>query len=469
MLKKSVFLIFFLVVVSGAILFIQWVGYEKTSKAFHEAKVDQEIHIEHNEAGLFVKHTFTGLEAGEPLSVVMPATALKASCEKKEGKCSFRGQSASIVPTGETLSIVYSMKMPSFRIAFVLSDWSVKLREAKAEHTIIHFTEKKTREGMWFSSLSSPKVKKLDLIDYYLFQGKGQPGALYWQLKPLNYLETKGNLVVYGESESGLDRRQLDLIGEALVDRAAIIFTDKHPSYLSDRLMIVKDNRQLSGLTETFIKEEVLRDYRFKEGEEWLTYLIVSYKLGRPTGSEKLKTMYNRLNEQLTAEERNEWKQLLFRLTKEPITAEQLDRTLSKLKGLDTDFFAENKNENRRFHPLVFYEARSIIVNGNETKIQAAIQDGQLFFPFSETLQALGYEVKKLTDGKSLLVRREYDTYRFYPDQNRFILNEERYGLYENALQIYDGRLYISQKWLQKIFLVAIQSEKKIDVQDLEL
>ncbi|HEY9576375.1 MAG TPA: stalk domain-containing protein, partial [Pseudobacillus sp.] len=232
---------------------------------------------------------------------------------------------------------------------------------------------------------------------------------------------------------------------------------------------IVKDNRQLNGLTEAFIKEEVLRDYRFKEGEEWFTYLIVSYKLGRPTGPEKLKTMYNRLNEQLTAEERNEWKQLLFRLTKEPITAEQLDRTLSTVKGLDTDFFAENKNENRLFHPLFFYEDRSILVNGNATKIQAVNQDGQLFFPFSETLQSLGYEVKKLTDGKSLLVRREYNTYRFYPDQNRFILNEEKYGLYENALQIYEGRLYLSQKWLQKIFLVTVQSERNINVQDLEL
>ncbi|KMY53517.1 hypothetical protein AC623_05560 [Bacillus sp. FJAT-27231] len=469
MLKKSVFFIFFLIVVCGAILLIQWIGYEKASKASREIKVDQEVHIEHSEAGLFVKHTFTGLEAEEPLSVIMPAAALQASCDKNEGTCSFRGQSVSIVPSGETMSIMYSIKMPSFQTAFVLSDWAIKIKEATVEHTIIHFTEKKIRKGMWFSSLGPPKVKKLDLIDYYLFQGKGQPGSLYWQLKPLTQLESKEKLDVYGESKNVINDQQLELLREALTDRTAIIFTAEYPAFVSDRLVVVKNNEQLSRLTERFVTEVVLDGYRFQEGEEWLGQLIVSYKLGRPTGSEKIKMMYNRLNEQLNERERTEWKQLLVGLIKESITAEQLDRKLSAVKGLDTNFFVSNKNENDPFQPLVFYESRQVIINGKKTEIRPVSQNGQLFFPFNETLQALGYEVKKVTDGNSLLVRREYNTYYFYPLQNRFILNDERYGLYEKALQTYNGQLYMNQKWLQKIFLVAVQSEKTINVLDLDL
>ncbi|MFL0363079.1 stalk domain-containing protein [Pseudobacillus sp. 179-B 2D1 NHS] len=468
MLKKSVLFIFFLIVISGTVLLIQWIGYEKTSMASQEARVDQEIHVEHKEAGLFVKHTFTRLKAEEPLSIIMPPNALKASYNKKEGKCSFRGQSANIIPAGETFSITYSVKLPSFGTTLLLSDWSIKLKEANAENTIIHFTEEQMREGMWFSGLGSSKMKKLDLIDYYLFQGKGQPGALYWQLKPLKQWKNE-KLVVYGESESGLDHHQLDLIGKSLVDGATIIFTGQHPSYLSDRLIIVKDNQQLSRLAESFITSEVGQNYHFKESEEWLAFLIASYKIGRPTGSEKIRRMYNQLNEQLTEEEEAQWKKQLFGLTKEPITAEQLDNILSEVKGANTAFFVKNKNENKPLQSLFFYDSRSIEVNGSETEMQAIVQNGQLFFPLIETLQSLGYEVKNLTGEKSLLVKRKYNTYRFYPSQHRFILNEEKYGLYENALQTYEGRLYINQKWLQKIFLVEVQNKQSIYIQDLDL
>ncbi|MFK2824891.1 stalk domain-containing protein [Bacillus sp. B190/17] len=467
MLKKSLFFIVFLIAISGGILLMQWIGYEKTSKAFPNIRVNQEIQLEHHDKGLFIKHTFTGLEAEEPLSVVMPASALEASCQKKEGTCAFRGQSVNIVPKGERLSISYFIKMPAFHFAFVLSDWFIKSKEAKVGHTILHLTDEKIRKGMWFSSLGASEVKKLDLIDYYLFQGTGNPGELYWQPTPLKQLEAKEKLVVYGESKSGLDQQQLHLFQQALVDQAVIILTNEHPAYSSDRLIIVKNSGQFAELMEAFITKSVMQNYHFKEGEEWLGYVMIAYKLDRPVGSEKVKIMYNQLNEQLTDQEREEWENLLFGLTKGPITAEQLDDTLSAVKGLNTSFFAKNKNANKRFQPLFFYDSRSVIINGKETNLQTMVQDGQLFFPFMETTQALGYEIKEVADDKSLLVKRGYNTFRFSPGQNRFILNEEHYGLYEKALQTYDGQLYINEKWLQKVFLVSVQNDKNIQVQDL--
>ncbi|KAB7707951.1 hypothetical protein F9802_04345 [Bacillus aerolatus] len=185
MLKKSLFFILFLTAISGAILLIQWISYEKVSRAYQEWQLDQEIHLEHNHTGLSIKHTFIGLEAGQPLSVILPASALNAACKKKEGNCSFRGQGALITPDGETLTISYALKMPPLGSSFVLSDWFIKLKDAKAENTTLHFTEKKIRTGMWFSSLGTAEIKKLDLIDYYMFQGSGSPGELYWQQEPL--------------------------------------------------------------------------------------------------------------------------------------------------------------------------------------------------------------------------------------------------------------------------------------------
>ncbi|KZO01565.1 stalk domain-containing protein [Bacillus badius] len=469
MLKKSVLLISFLIIISGVALFVQWIGYEKTSMASKEANVRQEINVEHNEAGLTVKHTFTRLEPGEPLEAIMPANALQASCRKEEGTCSFRGQSIKIIPEGDTFSVTYSIKLPSFQTAVFLSDWSIKLKDAEAERTVLHFTEKQIRKGRWFSSLGPSQLKKMDLIDYYQFQGEGEPGVLYWQMPPLQPLFPEGKLAVYGQAGSQLDRQQLTLIEEGIKEKTVVILTDQHPPYMSDRLILARDDDQLFELAESFIQEKVVEDYRFEEGEDWLGYLITSYKLGRPAGSEKVKMMYGSLNKQLTDQEKEEWQQALFRLTDKTVTAERLDQALSAVKGLDTDFFVKNKLENHPFQSLVFYDNRPITVNGSETELRAVAEGEQLFFPFTETLQALGYEVKELTDGKTLLVKREYNTYRFYLDQNRFILNEERYGLYEHALRSYNGRLYISQQWLQKIFLVAVQNEKNINIQELNL
>ncbi|MGM7635950.1 stalk domain-containing protein [Bacillus sp. Hm123] len=468
MVKKSLLFSLLLMIISGGIIFLQWNGYKGSSKVLDDNELEQEIQIVYSEKGFAIQQTFHHLQIDKPQTLIFPIDAKEMRCETKEGECSLNGLSALITPKDHTFTVSYTLHSPPAKSSMLLTNWFVKVKEAEIEKTSIYLTDKKLRTGNWYSGLKDTGGQKKNLINYYEFQGNGGADALYWQSSPLVKVKAGVNVALYMPSEIKAPMDSLKNL--AIPKRKTIIVTNQHPAYSSDHFHILNNSKQLAELINTIQLNDMKNKYRFKESEEWLAEVMISLELNHAFGSQKSQKMYQSLQQQLTPEEQAAYKAEILQMKDEAMTAEQLDRMLSRVKGLETHFFQENHKAKDVTKSLVFKDTRSVIVNGKVMTFKAINQKGALLFPFQPTLRQLGFDVKVLSNGRSLLVNKGADTYRFDLDHHRFIVNEEDYGLYENALVTYNGELYIEDSWLQKIFLVAVSEQNDqilIDLLDL--
>lgn len=460
MVKKSLLFSLLLMIISGGIIFLQWNGYEGSSKVLDDNELEQEIQIIYSEQGLAIQQTFHHLQIDKPLTLVFPIDAKNMRCETKEGKCSLNGLSALITPKDHTFTVSYMLNSSPAKSSMLLTNWFIKVKETEIKKTSIYLTDKKLRTGNWYSGIKTTGGQKKDLINYYEFQGNGGADALYWQAGPLVEVKAGENVALYMPSETKAPEQLVDSLKNLdIPKRKTIIVTNQHAAYSSDQFHILNNSQQLAELVNTIQLNDMKNKYRFKESEEWLAEIMIALELNRAFGSQKSQKMYQYLQQQLTPEEQETYKAEVLQMKGESVTAEQLDRMLSEVKGLETHFFQENHDAKSVIKPLLFTDTRSVIVNGKVMTFKAMNQKGVLLFPFQSTLRQLGFDVKALSNGQSLLVNKGADTYRFDLDQHRFILNEEDYGLYENALATYNGELYIEDSWLQKIFLVSVSEQ----------
>ncbi|WP_198508470.1 hypothetical protein [Bacillus xiapuensis] len=463
-MNTRVFLLTFillLVAVSGSLLVNQWIGYEKNSKTSHKAEVEQQIQLEHDRFGLKVYQTFSRLEPGKNAAIVLPANAQSAGCVKQEAKCSFRGLGVLITPKETSATVFYSLKLPANRSALLLTDWFAKIKELKIKRTKVQLTEKTWRSGSWHSGLEATGFQRMDMIDYYVFEGEGGADSLYWQLRPLKRIAKGKNVSLYGSPSLKLGRQAWRALEAASRQKpSVIIVTDQHPAYSSDRLYLVGSSQEAAKLSQGMIRDKIEKDYRFSQNEKWLAQLLAAYELNAPPPSQKVRWLYEQLQQQLTPEEQSRWRSALLDLQGDAVTAEILDHKLSEVKGMETRFFTENKEADPPFNALVFKESRPIYINGKRAGIQPLKDQSGLFFPLRLTLGKLGFQVDKLPNERELLIVKQFDTYRLDLDQNRLILNEEEYGIYHDALRYYSGKLYIESKWMQKIFLLRMEERE---------
>ncbi|WP_338753880.1 stalk domain-containing protein [Bacillus sp. FJAT-52991] len=452
-------------------MFVQWNGYEGSSKAFNDNEVEQEIQIVHSDQGFSIQQTFSHLQIDKPLSLIFPVDAQKMRCETTEGKCSMNGLSAVITPKDHTFTVSYTLNSPPVKSSMLLTNWFVKVKETEIKETAIYLTDKKLRTGNWYSGLKNTGGQKKDWINYYEFQGNGGADALYWQSDPLVKVDVGETLALYMSPEVKASKQLVDSLKSIdMPELKTIIVTSQQQTYSSDHFYILNNSQQLMEFTDTMRLTAMKNEYRFNESEEWLAEVMVALELNRAFGSEKSQKMYQYLQQELTPEEQAAYKADVSQMKGELMTAEQLDQILSEVKGLETHFFQENNEEKSVIKPLLFTDTRSVLVNGKVTPVEAINKKGVLLFPFQLTLHQLGFDVKTLSNNRSLLVKKDADTYRFDLDEHRFILNEEDYGLYENALVTYNGELYIESTWLQKIFLVYVNEQKgQITIDPIDL
>ncbi|MBM7647240.1 hypothetical protein JOC78_000161 [Bacillus ectoiniformans] len=460
MIKKSLFAVFILSVISGVILFVQWLGFEKSSQAFSEMELEQLIKVEHTASGFKIVQQLTNVPKDKDLSVVVPPQALNISCENKSDQCSFRGQLGVITPGKSTVSISYTLKDQGGAAALLLSDWFIKVKEANLSYTTIELTERKLREGTWYSNADEVKNQKGKLVDFYLFERKGEAVDLYWQKEPLSRMTFNKKITVYAPKETVINSEVFSEVkGVADLDPPLVIMTKAHPSYSSATLVLVQDENQLGLLSDQFLIQYIHRAYQFTEGQKWFSQLIQAYMKNRPVGSPKAQEMYTHLQTKLSKDQHEKWKEKILHVKERVLTAEEMDQMLSSVVKLDTHFFTENKNENQLFKPLTLYDTRPVYIEEGRSEVQMVHRNGMILFPLQETLEELGFSVKAVSNERTLLIKKEYDTYRFFLDQNRFILNEDDYGIYNNALQTIDGEVYIDKNWLQKIFLTSVSEQ----------
>ncbi|MBN8199463.1 stalk domain-containing protein [Bacillus sp. NTK034] len=460
MWKASLFIFLILSGIISGMLFWQWQAYSEHAIALESSEaITQEITVETRLKELKITQKINGLMAHEEYRLVIPDTLFKWKCKNGTGEaCDSADENPfTFFSSDDQMIFEYTVPINERNKALLLTNWFVKIPGKKAEGLSITLTDSFKREGSWAAGIRLKARKKLDHIDYYYFEGRGDVPTLYWQQKPL-LKKAINNAEVYSEDiqAASLNFQKLNDIGN--FPFLTIIFTDQYPEYKDENILIASSRTEAKMLEKDIITLQFQR--KFAENTQmWIIDVLTSGLLDMNPISSKGSAALQELQGELTEDQLKAF--LMKAIKVNSLNAEKLDKLLSDVKGLNTHFFTMNTKGDAPVVPLYFQKEKKLLVSGAEkASIDLIYRDGKRLLPFAVTMKALGYEVKFLSSEETMLLSKGNNIYRFYLNKNVFIYNEEDYGLLENPLTNQNGTVFMEIQWFKSLFGVSAEDKE---------
>src|SRR5690606_1583236 len=113
--------------------------------------------------------------------------------------------------------------------------------------------------------------------------------------------------------------------------------------------------------------------------------------------------------------------------------------------------------------PLMYKDSRELMIDSDTNKdIQVIFDDEKIYIEFIPFLQAIEYEVS-LKENREIAAEKGVIQYHFYPEEKRFMLNNQRYQMTHNPIRLFNKYPYIELNVIDKLFNVTVvQTEKEI-------
>ncbi|MCI1589742.1 stalk domain-containing protein [Heyndrickxia oleronia] len=473
MFRKSVvkYLIFFLFIFIGSILYFQWHGYSSGQKKQEVEKASQTITIEHNNRTFYIKQVIHPLSSGT-YSIEWPSSLenLKCIVGEKQQKCIWENENKSkLKVNSDRITFQYELKEKGNQVAFLLKDWFFKLSPLKIEDSKINLIEKQYKHGNWITSSNNTTIKQKKWINYFVFDYKGQASNLYWQNNELVGEKINDWLTIYHQKTINLPSINMSLI-EKLIKKPnpiAVIMTNSYPQTLLPSLLILNPNASPQEIEERISREVIRLTLTFKTKEEWMSDIIVSAQLNRAVGSNKAKKMYENLTATIGEEKLNHWVERIFSETPN-MTSEKLDQIFEKTTGYGTTFFLDNHIYEFPMKPFITFDPRSISVNGKEISgLHLYSYQDKKYLSFLKLAKALGYEIKNNEQEQTIILTSGENQFHFYLQGKTFTFNGDKYGLLSNPFFKLNQEYFIDINWVKQIFNTKIsETNKEIQIFD---
>ncbi len=458
------FFIILSAVISG-LLFWQWDAYSKEME--HPADMElasQNISIKTEIDTLVITQKLSGLTGKKEIPFALPSGVITWQCLLEDGsECEKQEESvASLKPDNKgNIQIQFTLPIKANEKAFLFNQWLALFSNVQVTDTKVELIDSTKRNGTWVMGIPLIGNKKLDLIDYYVFEGQLANPSLYWQANSLLQEEVDSKLMIYSEQEGNLGQTFNSLQQISNRPHVTVVITNQLQEGNGNGMIITRPDIKPEMLEKKLLYSLLkLKFDNLPMEQSWLVDLHVSLLLNSESQISKSNQIIQELKLKLTEKELESYLQTF--LSEEILfTPQKLDDLLESVTGKPTSFFDDNKNEDTNLIPLYFLEKRNISVKGKIQKDLHIIYMGdQKLFPFVETVSSLGFQVKVLSDNETLLLTKGLNSYRFYVNQNIFIYNEEDYGLLENPLTKINHTIYINYQWLTSLFNIQIDEDE---------
>lgn len=414
------------------------------------ADAEQTLAIHHKKSGFFIKQTITGLPEGSH-DVFLPTNAQNIMCESQAGgECEWMPRAGKIKTTGTGVILTYHLPSPKRGEHYVMADWAVGITGLESSFTRVQLTEKTWRTGSWVAEADSVGRKKMDEIDYYVFESPDGIPVLYWQKRPLVKTFDSESMTVYTEKDVPVNSKVLEHI--QLDDKlfvAAVHVT-----------RIVKKENLLLVPREKTVEEQVVRyylDQYYSFENPLLKELVIALVAESEPKDKQARKMIESLSSALRKEEMENWLENIF-AAKTKVTGQWLDKAIEEATGSRTDFFESNAKPSASFHPFRFIDKREIMVNGRrDHHIQLKLRNEQTYLQFQPLAEALGYQVILSEKKDEVILKRGGTSYQFNYQRKIFLMNGETYGFKEVPFLKEDGKVYIQKAEASKLFHIVIK------------
>lgn len=440
-----------LLVVTGGVLFWQWNIYSEKSAGLNQnSKANEIIHMEINDHTIKIIHEISGLPA-KSYHLVNPKKS-KVSCQEGKQDCKLLGKQNPMIKTkGGTIQLSYTLHRPIVS-AYVLDKWAIELGGVDMTKTRVEITHYGKKVGVWAAGAHLVGQTKKENISYFVFEGTEGVFPLYYQNKTLKQVEADG-VTVYGE----LSNAVFKAVKQYEVKKpCTLIVSNKVSPYSSEHLLI---GRSKDKITQVLANRYYNKNYPFKEkSEKWLQSLIGAYVLGEQVEG-KSKLMIAELSKQLTAEQQATFVDLVKTNQGNEFSAALLDKWLTKVTGLKTNYFKSNKIEKAKLSSLVFINnVKWYDKKGNSSDVESVTLNSKRYYLLKQIATNLGFQYEIISDNHIYLTNGK-KTFRFFPGEKTFLYNETAYSTNGELLKKMNNKFYISEEYLFKIFSVMVREQ----------
>ncbi|MCM3637979.1 hypothetical protein M3152_09595 [Sporosarcina luteola] len=424
-----------------------------------QSRYIQEIEVINRTDALFVRHHFHNLDGGRH-EILLPMESRNASCYLEiETSCMRINENATAILEGKESRQSISYEIPKtekmvsrklFREPFA------SLRNARSDSTILHVTDESGIGGMWVSGLELIGSKKMDMVDYSLFKGKGKVADLYWQEKELPQTYKGGRLSIFGDS---IDAAIADQLNSALVKLNAghivILLDSKGKPLQTSRFLITQlEQTELSDLV---LDRGVRSQFAISDKEQLVAGLAASITIDSPSGTKEAKKAFEVLKRSLSADQYDRLKSRLAEKQGERLDAVELDKLIGEVCGWKTSFVQKNTIGD---YPFILEDTRMITMNGEaQEDIQAVLMEKQTLYPANKVLTRFGYSLS--TNENSIYIESETENFRFSLRDPFYVLNGKRYELREKPFVLIDTEYYFEEDALRRLFQLSIQKNEE--------
>ncbi len=454
----TIWFVMALILTVASVLGWQWYLYTGQKPVTKQVIVEsnQEITINTQPDSLKIIQVFRGVPNDSFYKVIAPVAIQKWTCVNEQGKPCKTAAVGVVKPQNGEIRLQYVLARTNQQNTLLLTDWTATLQNVNIASTKIEIVDSAYRSGTWVTAFPQIGHKELMYIDYTVFEGKGSDTSLYWQREPLYLVGKSGQLQFYSENPN---ENLSSVLPKSIVENGApvsIVKTNRIVPQILDGMVMSDQNLSAEAIRQIVLKNDL--NHRFKQSgqaRDWLVDVFLSLQLQQPAGTDKGKYIVNELKSQLNQEQLSELSAEVFRRSK--IGPADLDAILSKQKKMETAFFQSNSKENGALMALVFFDKRMLYANGKRAAgIHPLIVNKQLYFPFVKTMELLAFKIQLNPADRSIILKKAGEDYLFYPNENRFQLNGEKYGLLNNPFLQNSGTLYISQAGFQSIFKAKV-------------
>ncbi|WP_062105179.1 hypothetical protein [Bacillus niameyensis] len=462
-MKKIFFLFVILIGLVGSLLVYQWNVYS-SGKNNDETNATQNFRIQHRKGMFHIEQTLSNLN-DQNYKIIQPKNIEDIQCFTNDETSCFQGSANVEVKNGE-LKFTYSIKAPNKSESFLWELPYIKLKDVQLSSTHIQLNEFDWRDGEWVSEADRQVRKKMNLLDYYVFDQTPNVPALYWQSKQLEKIEVNQNLVIFTSPElkKSLDFKRMD-VEKLNKQQKYVVITDEHKETVSGRLHIMNKPSNKEALERELMLVDLESSYSFAKNEKWLQELIVAIMNDSPPKGEKAKKMFTEWSNTLTKEQIKLWKDLFQSIPEGKLDSVMLDEVLSEATGHKVIFFVSNANEQNPFSPIIFYDSRDVFVKDVQlTDIYISHVKDKSIIELLPLLKALNYSTH--IKDQTFIAEKGAIQYQFYPDKRYFDLNGDRYGSKNPVIVTKNGQSFIELYLIETLFNVEIvEEEGKISIE----
>jgi hypothetical protein len=457
MKKVSILMISGLFIIICAAVFWQWHVFskdrDKPADPKEELSIIAAVKVEENQ--LLVKQTFQGLDANRQYEALVPAQVSEVKCTDEAGKLCENGFEK--LPKGKDIQFEYRIESgPGFSL--LLNDWMIVLKDTAVTNSRIEIVDHYYRKGTWAAGLPLKGFKQTELLHYYVFEGVNSNPSLYWQEKPLSKISGQKEIRYYTRQKEQpiYEFASLTTLSD---NHLSVIITDGQRSVLGNGLLLAGDKLTDKELEREMATALLASKFGTKRGTEgFILETLASLVIKQEPENAKSKAMVTELGNTLSAEETADF--ITYFSKESQLDASSLDEYLSSVKGMNTKFFLQNSTEGQAVFPLLFTDARSVIVNGKKKdELEVLVKNDEHLFPLVHTMAALGYTTKIGSDFAVIELSAADSEYSFNLKNKTFMIDGQSFGLLENPFKYINGEWYLEKRWFHGIFKVRI-SEK---------